>query len=694
MQRASMYPPGHPAAGAGLDPFLASASPLLAEGRVAIAVGRVRLVVAVGPLPPNEFEAAWLAGRLFDREIASLVIEPDLDAVEAGKFISWLSQGPDEARDTLPALPTIRLARFDGSLVRFREDEARSDTPGEVAVWRALTAPLAQAYGVTGANGSSDDPVLFAEAIRAAIQASEGTGIADLATRLIDVHQRAMEAGEHREMATRRLAAIVSHLVPELRGSLISAAADDDPAKLRLLEEILENVPSATVAAIIGGLRIDHRPATAAFGRFLQKLVRLSLADPGLSEAIEARLGQSGLAPELFSQPARRAADDGAHPEGDIDRQAVPDEYRMRLEAMAHAPQDSASAPPEGSSSAEALGDAASAYAHVVRIALLQTERLPVSDEAAAFWRLLLTHAARARTDHDVEVLSKIADRALRLTGAVAPPPDIRAVLADVQRFFGEAESVELAIQSLLRTSVEPGATPSVLLAAGGPLAAQQALTWSRQASDRIAAGRVLGALASFDDATFRNVVLPGVAATPHLAELFPLAIDHVESSRAIELASFLATLDEPAVRLAAVRWLTQAQLSSGKRHWLLRRALDDHDPRIVEVGVAAAASDDSAVGSDTLLYFVHRRVPAALAGLQIRAVRALRMDRATVVQPLTRVLLARRLACSGRARRLSVEMAEALGRSTLDDGRAAARAWWWSPAGALSILTFTRSRT
>jgi hypothetical protein len=693
VQRATMYPPGHPAVGAGLGPFVEHSRQLLAEGRVTIAVGRTRLLVASGVNPPSEHESRWIASRLFEKEIATLVIEPDFDAEEAAHFVAWLARPGDHAEEPFPELTSVKISRFDGSRFRFREEDApaRPSTPEVSASWRLLTSALADQYGLSSNAMLLEDPAALADRIRQVIHASEGTGIAVLADHLVDLHSELVRVGgESRTLLLHRLAALVECLSPELRGSLLSVGTGDRDAKVALVEAIVDDLPMPVVRDIVANLRIEQTPVPPMFGRFLRKLVRLSLTDPALGEGLDLRFREAGLPASLFAGddfPATAGGTRGVPPL-DVTPETLPPDYRDQLELLA------ASQPTPvfvGDATAETTPEAIDR--HVAQIALLEARMEPLTAEAAVSLRTLRDFAPRELERGGLDLLAEIADVALRLAGSGADlEAELHNLVEELLEFYRRPATVDVAMRAIVERPIGSAGSPGVMLAAGGGAAAQAGLDWLKAVADVEGRTRVMAVLLSLEAEVVRATVLPGLSASDLLVEAFATMIEHVEPARAIEIGLYLSAHPQPAARLKAITWLLGSTLTSGKRQRVLQRALADDEPRIVALGMEAALSGDRATATDAFLALVARQTAADLLPFQIKAVRALGVDREVVIARLAQVLAVRPLLLSHRARQLSVAIAAALARSSHATARAAVRSWRLSPAGLLSLIAGPRA--
>ncbi len=112
VQRAAIYPPGHPTVRLLLAPFLEAVVPVHATARCRCGSpsARERLIAAAGTTPPQEHESKWLAGQLHGRGVSTIAIEGQVDAEELLAFARWLS-GPAQAGDR-PSTPRGLVGRL------------------------------------------------------------------------------------------------------------------------------------------------------------------------------------------------------------------------------------------------------------------------------------------------------------------------------------------------------------------------------------------------------------------------------------------------------------------------------------------------------------------------------------------------------------------------------------------------------
>lgn len=143
VQRAAIYPAGHPTVRLALAPFFDALQRLPAHERLLIVVLRDRLMVSAGANPPREHQSRWLAGQFHARGVASLLLEDTVDAEELLAFARWLG-GPAHGTDR-PASPEgLTIGWVDYSTVAFDAQAGgeTDNTPRALAAWQRIAATL------------------------------------------------------------------------------------------------------------------------------------------------------------------------------------------------------------------------------------------------------------------------------------------------------------------------------------------------------------------------------------------------------------------------------------------------------------------------------------------------------------------------------------------------------------------------
>ncbi len=690
VQKASIYPPGHPAVAQGMGPLVDSLAALVADGPVSFAIGRTRILVATGANPPTEHESPWLAARLFDKGISAISVDEVVDAQEVSRLITWLAGAMTGAADDQPDITGVRLSRFDGSRLRFHETDTPSHepTPEAAVAWQMLTSSLADLTGLSASD--REDPAVLADRIREALLASEGTGIAELSGRFVSLYDQLQELDrDSREVAGRKLAALIERLLPELRGSLLVVRSNDDAKKVELVGELLDYLSAPVVHHIVENLGVERVPVPPAFDRFLRKLARMSLADPSLAEGLDKRFQQAGLPISLLAgaAPDPRRPFNELPPDTDT-KSFVPEQYRARLEELI-------SSGPEGTVS-EAPPDvdpteATAIDRHIGRIARLEAGREELTSETTVYLRWLRDMTPRELARRGLDPLAETAELMIRLAGR-GPSGEARGLVDSCIEFYRQPITVEALLVAIAEAPSATEGSAGILLSIGGRDSARVAVEWLKTGSDVTAREHVAAALAEIDPGVFRDVVASELHTNRRLAEGLAGALPAIEPSRGIDLALQLASNPATEVRRKALVWLLATPLTSGKLGLVMQRALDDVDPRVVLVGLEAAEARPTPGVTEALLKFIHRRAKTKIRPLQARAVNILSVSGPEAVKGLATALGQRRVMCSAKARRLSLCMAEALGRSSEPGARGAARAWRTSLASVICWVARTEA--
>jgi hypothetical protein len=690
VQKASIYPPGHPAVAQGMGPLVDSLAALVAEGPVSFAIGRTRILVASGANPPTEHESPWLATRLFDKGISAISVDEVVDAQDVSRLVTWLAGAMTGASDDQPEIAGVRLSRFDGSRLRFHETDSpsREPTPEAAVAWQMLTSSLADLTGLSPSD--REDPSVLADRIREALLASEGTGISELSGRFVSLHDQLQELDhDSREVAGRKLAALIERLLPELRGSLLVVRSNDDAKKVELVGELLDYLSAPVVHHIVENLGVERVPVPPAFDRFLRKLARMSLADPSLAEGLDKRFQQAGLPISLLAgaAPDPRRPFNELPPDADT-KSFVPEQYRARLEELiTKGPEGSVSETPPDVDPTELTA----IERHIGRIARLEAGREELTSETTVYLRWLRDMTPRELARRGLDSLAETAELMIQLAGRELSG-ESKALVDSCIEFYRQPVTVEAVLAAIAEAPSAAAGSAGILLSIGGRDSARVAVEWLKGGSDVTAREHVAAALAEIDPTVFREVVASELHTNRRLAESMAGALPAIEPSRAIDLALQLASNAATEVRRKAFTWLLATPLTSGKLGLVLQKALDDLDPRVVLVGLEAAEARPSPGATEALLKFIHRRAKTKIRPLQARAVKILSVSGPEAVKGLAKALGQRRVMVAAKARRLSLCMAEALSRSSEPGARGAARAWRTSLSSVICWVARTEA--
>ena len=190
VQRATIYPEGHPAIRSAVGPFLDSLRAVLDE-RPSLVIGISRDRLAVEGDPPTDRPSAlsWLAQQLHGRGLAALTLHGVPTEDEATRFVLWLGRPETTAVDpaTDPRFEGISYARLDYSLARFREGAAIDGAAEAEAArsWVSVAGSLTEGWFAGEARPPSDDPEALGRELGAHIARNEGVGSAVLTSRVV-----------------------------------------------------------------------------------------------------------------------------------------------------------------------------------------------------------------------------------------------------------------------------------------------------------------------------------------------------------------------------------------------------------------------------------------------------------------------------------------------------------------------------
>ena len=353
VQRAAIYPAGHPTVRLLLAPFLDAVAPFT-DGTtpLRLAVLRDRLIAAAGDTPPQEHESKWLAGQLHGRGVSTVVIEGPVDAEELLTFARWLS-GPAQAGERPNTPRGLAMSFVDYTGAAFDDAPGLVDsTDSGVSAWYRIAATLVgdgsgghgdgygggdadhfagltglgNALGASGALGAAMlgpgepgttgapggggqggpgggqplDPQAVAAAIQTELAQSEGTGVSAATERLLVASTRLgrLSAAE-RAVVKQRLADLVDRLPDEVRQQLLRVVPNDDPRKCELLTEVLDDLPTQRLLDLVPRVEMKRGTHVSPFLTFLVRLCSVAAREASVSEAVETQLGRFGLPTDL-----------------------------------------------------------------------------------------------------------------------------------------------------------------------------------------------------------------------------------------------------------------------------------------------------------------------------------------------------------------------------------------------------------
>jgi hypothetical protein len=226
------------------------------------------------------------------------------------------------------------------------------------------------------------------------------------------------------------------------------------------------------------------------------------------------------------------------------------------------------------------------------------------------------------------------------------------------------------------------------LLRVGGAGSAAAVVARLLRVSDDAARDGLADALARLPSPVFAEAVVPALGDAAGLARTVLNAVARVDPERGLELAQGLVAHPAGDVRLRALQLLFSVPATSGRFDRLLRFALDDDDPRVVDFGVERATERRPLAGLPAMTAFLSALRGTRFTPMQRRVIRLLREHATTDTRDaLATALAARTRALDGPARQVSCAIQAALEAFEDDEAAAAAKAWRRSAAGLYSWL-------
>ncbi|MFI5182783.1 MAG: hypothetical protein ACHQNV_00175 [Vicinamibacteria bacterium] len=694
VQRATIYPEGHPAIRSAVGPFLASLRAILDERpSLVIVISRDRLAVEGEPPTDRPSALSWLAQQLHGRGLAALTLQGVLSEDEAIRFILWL--GRPEATTVLPAddprFDGISYARLDYSLARFREGAAL-DAGAEAEAtrsWVSVVGSLTEGWFTEETGPFSDDPETLGRELGAHIARNEGVGSAVLMSRVIALGGRlAVLPKSVRNAVKKRLGSFIAALTPDLQSELLRMAPDADPARMAFVSEMIDALPDTLVMDVLASIEASGAHIPHQFITFMQKLVGLAARDPVLAEATENRLESLGLPRNLTTQSPSdvRAALEEVLKTRTDDTAHNPKAYQARLEELSARRIRRAADFTEGRH-----GDPRSAQEvglHVSEIAQRLLLSAPASPEAPTYLKRLLDDLPGALEASRFDFAYSTA-AALRDLTTSRVSEEVASLATEYASALGRKESVDALLTAVERSSAPPTPATVGLFRLGGLEAACAAFERISASGDEASRERLTD-LVVFLEADDFNAAIAQVrskgSASP--AALFSV-LRHPGAPRGVEIAQTFLGNKDPEVRLGALRILFEAGAKEGSFERCLEKALSDADPRVVVFGLDQARRRK---GPETAR-LVGEYLEGGLGGaspreLQMRAVEELAEAGIREARDaLVAALAERGLALGAGTRAVSREIALTLERIGDDISVAAVRRWRRSPAGLLGRL-------
>ena len=308
IQRALIYPPGHPSIAPATAPFVEALHALLTTmPRVVVGVTSDRLFVGTSSDAASACEVPWLSVRLASRDISEIRFDAGVSSRDAERIVAWLARGEQDADARQPPdVAGVHVTFLDFAGLRFRDGAATGDAADPaVAAWRNVTRRLAGDWFGTGGDVPLD-PTDLARYMLNVVDQFEGAGLRHFSDRVsrLSADMAGLPA-DARAAIKVRLAEFMSALSPELRAQILGASPSDDPGKLKVLGEMIDQLPRPDLLEVIRRLEFSRGGSTSQFISFMLKLSTVAATNARVAAALEARYEEEGLPPDLVSaEPA------------------------------------------------------------------------------------------------------------------------------------------------------------------------------------------------------------------------------------------------------------------------------------------------------------------------------------------------------------------------------------------------------
>ena len=722
VQRAAIYPAGHPTVRLLLAPFLEATAPFTNGTPLMLGVRKDRLIVSAGHGPGQEHESKWLAGQLHSRGVAAMSVVGAIDAEELLAFARWLS-GPASAGEKPPTPGGFEITYVDYTGAAYDDLPSLADLGDSTGAWqRVATLLTAEGAATTGSGGGHGDgsgsgpgsgvgdgsglgdgrgiagglggpgdapvePQGIAASIQRELTLSEGTGVT-LATERLLVAGTKLGRMTPAEAAyvKRRLADVVDRLPDEVRQQLLRVVPNDDARKCDLLTSILEELPTKRLLELVPRIDMKRGTHVSPFLTFLVKVFSVAGREAAVSEAVEEQLGRHGLPADLvhassdhvravldqlFSQTAEHYSTTGELYQASVNElqldfeTSVDDEERARLSQAT---------------------DARATTDQAARIAVLLVRSDPRDAATANCLGFARDAANRTLGDGRLSLVAELAAVAA-IVAETNPDGTTRAIVQDCLALCRQPVALEHLVNAIGDHVGAPSETLTALFVASGLSGTLLAMTRMTDLPDGAFRDR-LGELVARQEL---DIVRTGLTRlrkddVPVMVVLNVLRV--LDPVRAPELVRLFIRDPDAGMRRLSLDMLREAPLSPTKRERVMIQAMSDHDADVALTALTDLCQHQTPSGLAALTKYLSRVDDRELEQLQIAAVDLLTDTwSGGASDVIASALRARRHIFNSGPRRVSQVMVQALTRHPDALGHAAARSWNRSAAGLWSTV-------
>lgn len=282
LQRAQMYPEGHPTLDRAVDQMLGVLAPMLAERpAAAFAVAPTQIFVGAAASDPEHPLLREMAGRLFRRNVGSIRLARGITRQEAVATLVVLTR---DGSDLLPHRSShveVEPLNFAGLTLDAPErDSTEGSGMSGAAIWPALARAILGEGSFSGGDPASPEQVATAFEAQPATRARDGA--------VIQYFHEAAEASRDRaapqaQQIRRQVTVLLEQLRPETIERLLRRDRDETGGH-RLVHDL---AGLASVAGTLGVIRAAAatlgREISLPLDRLISKLARHAEQGPATS---------------------------------------------------------------------------------------------------------------------------------------------------------------------------------------------------------------------------------------------------------------------------------------------------------------------------------------------------------------------------------------------------------------------------
>ena len=738
VQRAAIYPAGHPTVRLLLAPFLEAIAPFT-DGTLPLALGvrKDRLIASAGTMPAQEHESKWLAGQLHTRGVATLAITGAVDAEELLLFARWLS-GPAQGGDRPQAPGGLTIHFVDYTGAAYDEQPLINDSPdGGVGAWNRIASLLtgdggaggsgggagnpfiAGAGGGTGEGGSGGpgtgggtgggtgtgtgsgsgtgpgsgigiaiDPQHIASTIQTELARSEGTGVGIATERLLVAGTRLgrLSPGDL-AVVKRRLADVVDRLPEEVRHQLLSVVPNDDPRKCDLLSSVLDELPTRRILELVPRVDMKRGTHVSPFLTFLVRLCSVAAREAALSEAVETQLGKHGLPTDLVHAGSEhlRAVLEQAFSQTAEHYSNTGELYQASVNEISidfHTSPDD-----EARARLRAAADGAGTTEHAARIAVALVRSDPRDPATVSCLTFARDTANRSLAgDGRLSLLAELASVA-RIVADTSPDAQTRAVVQECLALCRQPMALEQLINAVGEHVGPPSETLTALFLASGLSGSVLAVKRMTDLPDGAFRDR-LGELVTRQETDIVRSALTRLRKDDYPVMIVINVLRVMDPVRAPELVRLFIRDPDAGIRRLSLDMLREAPLSPVKRERVMIQAMTDHDEDVAITALTDLCQHQTPTGLAALTRYLSKVDDRELEHLQIATIDLLTDSwSGGALDVITVALQARRHIFNAGPRRVSHAMVAALAEHGGEMGVTAARVWQRSAAGLWSTV-------